>query len=151
MAINPNTAFTAGQILTADQQNRFPRGVMSYNTRTTSQTGVTTEVITITGSSFTAAAGRLYKVTYFEPDLYNGGTDDIILRIRKTNISGAIVQTAYFTNGTAIDRAGSLVAITTFSAGTANLVATIQCAQAAAAGRGTDYAAYLIVEDIGAE
>ena len=29
MAINPNTDFTAGAVLTAAQQNRFPRGVVA--------------------------------------------------------------------------------------------------------------------------
>jgi hypothetical protein len=66
MAINPNTDFVAGAILTADQQNRFPRGVMALATTTnTNQTGVTT-VVDITGMTvtFTAVANRNYKFTY---------------------------------------------------------------------------------------
>jgi hypothetical protein len=30
MAINPNTDFTTGQVLTSAEQNRFPRGVMAH-------------------------------------------------------------------------------------------------------------------------
>jgi hypothetical protein len=66
MAINPNTDFTVGQVATAGQMNRFPRGVMALATSTTgSQAGVTTAV-DITGMSvtFTAIASRNYKVSY---------------------------------------------------------------------------------------
>jgi hypothetical protein len=65
MAANPNTDFTAGQILTADQQNRFPRGVMGYALSTTNSAFSTT-VVDITGMSitFTAVANRLYEATF---------------------------------------------------------------------------------------
>ena len=66
MAINPNTDFTTGQVLTAAESNRFPRGVMALATTTnTNQAGVTTAV-DITGMTvtFTAVANRNYKFTY---------------------------------------------------------------------------------------
>ena len=64
MAANPNTNFTAGQVLTADQQNRFGRGVMNY-AQSTANSGFTT-ITDITGMSitFTAVANRLYKATF---------------------------------------------------------------------------------------
>jgi hypothetical protein len=63
MAINPNTDFTAGQVLTADQQNRFPRGVMGYASNNSLGQNVTT-IADITGLSvtFTAVTNRLYRV-----------------------------------------------------------------------------------------
>jgi len=42
MAINPNTDFTSGAVLTAAQQNRFPRGVMALATSSTSYVLTTT-------------------------------------------------------------------------------------------------------------
>ena len=66
MAVNPNTNFTAGQVLTADQQNRFPRGVMAYVINTTTNPTVTTTLADVTGMTvtFTAVANRLYRATF---------------------------------------------------------------------------------------
>ena len=64
MATTPNTDFTSGQILTAAQQNNFPRGVMGYFI-STANSAVTTTTADITGATatFTAVANRLYKAT----------------------------------------------------------------------------------------
>ena len=66
MAVSPNTAFTSGQILTAAQQNNFPRGVMGYVVSAAGNVTLTTSVADITGSTvtFTAEANRGYKVTF---------------------------------------------------------------------------------------
>lgn len=64
MAINPNTAFTAGAIFTADQANRFPRGVMAYTTRTTGFTATTTVQDLGVAVTWTAAASRSYKLSF---------------------------------------------------------------------------------------
>jgi hypothetical protein len=64
MAANPNTDFTAGQILTADQQNRFPRGVMGYAIGSANSSFTTTADITGMSITFTAVASRLYKATF---------------------------------------------------------------------------------------
>lgn len=67
---NPNTQFSSGAVYTADQANRFPRGIMGYATSTTSQNLTTTSTLS-TGMSvtFDAEVGRLYKVTYLEPEV----------------------------------------------------------------------------------
>jgi hypothetical protein len=64
MALNTN--FTAGQVLTAAQQNNFPRGVAGYVKRTAGSVSITTAKADITGATitFTAEAGRAYKVTF---------------------------------------------------------------------------------------
>jgi hypothetical protein len=63
---NPNTNFTAGAVLTAAQQNRLPRGVMAFVSRTTSVSALTTTVADITGMTvtFTAESTRLYRFTW---------------------------------------------------------------------------------------
>ena len=66
MAANPNTNFTAGQVLTADQANRWPRGVMNYASLTGGLAGFSGGAADVTGTSmtFTAVANRLYKATW---------------------------------------------------------------------------------------
>ena len=65
MAVSPNTNFTSGQILTAAQQNNFPRGVMGYVISTTSPT-VTTSTADVQNMTvtWTAVANRLYRATF---------------------------------------------------------------------------------------
>ena len=66
MAANPNTNFTAGSVYTADQANRFPRGVMGYVQNNTSNATVTGTEADVSGMTvtFTAEANRLYRVTF---------------------------------------------------------------------------------------
>jgi hypothetical protein len=65
MAISPNDAFVAGQVLTAQECNNFPFGVVGLVERTTGSLTVTTAVGDLTGMSisFTALANRLYKLS----------------------------------------------------------------------------------------
>jgi hypothetical protein len=149
MAINPNTDFTVSAVLTAAQQNRFPRGIMAYTTNTTANNSVTSEAVQITSASFTAVANRYYKITYFEPDPV-GGTGYFAFRIRQTNLAGTQLQIWYQQCGTGIDRHANGVWIGTFSAGTVTVVATAQ--QTAGTGilnRSAQSFAFLSVEDIG--
>jgi hypothetical protein len=66
MAVSPNTDFTSGQILTATQQNNFPRGVMQYVINTTTNPTVTTTKADVTGMTvtWTAVANRLYRLNF---------------------------------------------------------------------------------------
>lgn len=146
MAINPNTDFSSGAVLTAAQQNRFPRGVMSYTQNVTTNATVTTEATQITATVFTAVANRYYKVTYFEPDCF-GGTGYFTFKIKN---GATTLQTFYQVSGAGIDRHANGVYIGTFTAGSVTLTAT--AAQTAGTGtlsRGTTFFAFLLVEDIG--
>lgn len=66
MAVSPNVDFTAGQILTATQENNFPRGVMAYVINTTTNPTVSTTQADVTGMTvtWTAVTNRLYRVTF---------------------------------------------------------------------------------------
>lgn len=148
MAINPNVDFTVGAVLTAAQQNRFPRGVMSFTTATASDlTITTTEEVQITGGTFTAVANRYYRVTYYEPNLLQSGVHT--MRIRLTNLAGT-VQNQGLTSTSAGAEQGLCVAITTLPAGSQNFVATLQASTGTlnAVRTSTQYA-FLLVEDIG--
>ena len=153
MAISPNTDFTSGQILTATQQNQFPRGVMALTTVAISDNTITAEEVQITGASFTAVANRYYKVTYFEPDPNSvTATGFLAARIRSTNLAGTSRQISYTQLPTAGITNSSITSvwIGTLTAGTQNFVATLQSgAGTAAASRAADTFAFLLVEDIG--
>ena len=155
MAINPNTDFSSGAVLTAAQQNRFPRGIMALATSTTSDASVTTEEVELGAISFTAVASRYYKITYFEPDIgiSGAGAGAAVLRIRNgTTTAGTLLQLAYqWIPSSAVDTAGQCVWFGTFSATTQNIVATGQNSGSGTFtfNRGTGKAAWLVVEDIG--
>jgi hypothetical protein len=87
-----NTNFTSGQILTAAQQNNFPRGIMASVVSGSNQTVGNTEVVTLTTPAFTAVAGRLYRITYYEPWYRTSGAVEYQFRIRYTNTAGASLQ-----------------------------------------------------------
>jgi hypothetical protein len=146
MAISPNDDFTAGAVLTAEQQNRFPRGVMAFNTNTTTNAGVTGEATQITATAFTAVANRYYKITYFEPDCL-GGTGYFTFKIKK---GATVLQTFYQLSGAGVDRHANGVYIGTFSAGSVTITATAeQSAGTGTLGRGSSTIAFLSIEDIG--
>jgi hypothetical protein len=149
MAINPNTDFSSGAVLTAAQQNRFPRGVMAFGENITFNGSVTAEAVQIS-TSFTAVANRYYKITYFEPNCATG-TGYYTFRIRNgTTTAGTQLQAFYQQTGTGVDRHANGFVISLFSAGTVNLVATAsQSAGTGALGRGSTQRAFLLVEDIG--
>ena len=133
---------------------KAPRGIMTYASVTTSDTAITAEEVQITGSSFTAVTGRLYKVTYVDPDIYSvTATGFYGGRIRSTNISGTIRQEVYVQLPTSGITNAHICAvwIGTLTAGTHNFVATgFSGTATAGAGRSSTQPAFLIVEDIGA-
>lgn len=150
MAINPNTDFSSGAVLTADQQNRFPRGVMAYNTATATDATITVEEVQITSSAFTAVANRYYRIIYFEPAFGSTAGSTMTMRVRQTNITGTVLQTTNIYNNSFYQQNGMLIGFSTFSAGSVTLVATLQ--QAAGTGsavRSATSVAFLSVEDVG--
>ena len=154
MAINPNTDFSSGAILTAAQQNRFPRGVMARNEVTTSDLTITAEEIQITGSSFTAVANRYYRITYYEPQIGLPATGGVFVlaRIRLTNLAGTQLQQGIVQNApaTAINYSQPTIWVGTLTAGSTVIVGTLSCSSGtASATRSATIPAQLTVEDIG--
>jgi hypothetical protein len=154
MAINPNTDFTTGQVLTAAQQNRFPRGIVALGTVTSAGAITTTESIQITAPAFTAVANRYYKITYIEPQVQLGASTPgyYSFRIRLTNLAGA-VQALCEPEPVPTPSDGQIVImqyVTTFAAGSTVLVATAATNTSAASAYGAaTVRRQLIVEDIG--
>ena len=127
MAITPNTDFTSGQILTATQQNNFPRGLVQLATSSTAQNTISTEVLA-TGMSvtFTAVANRNYKVIYREGTLTkSAAAGNVDLRIRTTNLAGSIVAAGTFQMGASSNQTVEISYVKTFTAGSTTLVGTV--------------------------
>ena len=152
MAINPNTDFTALTVLTASQQNRFPRGVVAYAQTTTSDTTITAEEIQVTSTSFTAVANRYYRITYYEPQMAPASGSFAVAYIRKTNLAGTELERGLVQSPTGFALNDTLIVsvVTTFTAGSTVVVGTIAAGSGtAAATRGATFPAWICVEDIG--
>jgi len=149
MAISPNVDFVAGNILTAAQQNQFPRGVMGYAELTTN-TNNFTAITTTMSATFTAVANRYYRITYFEPFLLgNGGVTQVTLTIANTGLT--VLQAGVTYTATTVGISGLAVAVETFTAGsqTINARLTSSGGTNSTAGRGATAPGFLLIEDIG--
>jgi hypothetical protein len=157
MAINPNTTFVAGNILTAAQQNRLPFGVCA-NAEGTANYTLTTTLTIATGMSvtFLPIANRLYKITYQEPfaELPSAVGGNTNLQIRQTSAAGTQLQAARATSPAAsasvesftVIYVGTFAAVSTVIVGCANVNVTTGAPILA---RSATTVARLIVEDIG--
>ena len=151
---NPNTAFSSGAVYTADQANRFPRGIMAFVESTSFDTYGTTEAVKLTANSFTAEAGRYYKFTYFEPviQLPSGTSQYYEQRIRLTNASGA--QYAFgqqqSQSATQVSNTGMIETVAGLSAGTYTFVGTMKSSTGTPSLFRSGFKAFLLIEDIGA-
>lgn len=124
-----------------------PRGIVAYQTVTSGDTFALPEKVQIT-TTFTAVANRYYKITYFEPGFIVSGSTSI-MRIRQTNISGTILNgySAAVLSGERLPM--TVMAVSTFSAGSVTVVGTTQQATNGVTRSATSYG-FLMVEDIGA-
>jgi hypothetical protein len=158
MAINPNVEFIAGSILTADQQNRLPFGVCARASSTTSYT-LTTSVVIATGmtATFTAITGRLYRITYNEPQantttVVNGFTST---QIRQTNAAGTLLSSAILQVNVASTQINGNMQVFYVGSFTAGSVTVVGCATTSSTTgapvltRSATAPAQIVVEDIG--
>ena len=144
MAISPNTNFTTGQVLTSDQANRFPRGIMAYSTIST--TGLTTTMTDIGLSvTFTAVANRYYKYTFYAYASNSTSTGTMETLVTDTSNVTKEALNLYVVGGGNYTFQ-NLTYISTETAGSV----TRKIRAKVAAGTGTLYGPiYFFVEDIG--
>jgi hypothetical protein len=153
MAVTPNTTFIIGDVYTASQANRFPRGLMATpaTSITTDSTITTTEEIMLS-YTFTAVNGRMYLLTYVEPALNGTTAGTLIARIREDNVSGTTVNQIRFPISTTLQ--GNIVFTYVFTAaasGSKTIVATLTAgANTVTATRSSVLTAALWAVDIGA-
>jgi hypothetical protein len=149
MAINPNTNFSVSAVYTADQANRFPRGVMAYATKNSNTAMTTSQADVGLSVTFTAVANRYYKYTFFA--YANNSTSASTNNFFLTDSANSILSTVnvYVVGGGAYTTV-HFPTIRTETAGTVDR--KIRCSTQA--GTGTTYGdstnlMFLLVEDIG--
>lgn len=147
-----NTTFVSGAILTAAQMNNLPWGSAGYASSTTLNQNVTT-LTDITGLSvtFTAVAGRIYRVDGYVMMNSTEGTNPAVLSIR--NGATALQQSTLNLQIANTNYMAAASYVGTFTAGSV----TVKLSGARGAGSGTitaqstsTYPAQIIVTDIGA-
>ena len=147
MAISPNDTFTSGQVLTAQECNQFPFGVVAFGQATANDT-FTSEETEITASAFTAIANRYYRITYVEPILYAAQNGVLAMRIK----NGATeLQKTYVIANASYEGNGLSFVVKTFTAGSVTITATLAVIVGTngTAQRSATNPGQLIVEDIG--
>ena len=150
MAINPNTDFSAGAVLTAAQQNRFPRGIMALS-NLTANTSIPNAETTRTSVSFTAIANRYYRITWYEGLCTNANASVNNFYLRLDTTGGTIIGTANLYMVAGDNKPNILSVVTTFSAGTRTIYAraTENAATSTTLTASSTQPAFLLVEDIG--
>ena len=149
MAINPNTDFSSGAVLTAAQQNRFPRGVMALSTKTSNFNLTTTTADVGVSVTFTAVANRYYKYTAYAYAFDASAASTLNFNI--TDSSNVVTAEALSrTQGPTQYQEGIIMKVTTETAGTV----TRKLRAFLSAGTGILYGLaatpiFLLVEDIG--
>ena len=146
MAINPNTDFSSGAVLTATQQNRFPRGVMSY-VKQTSNVAFAAETTIITATAFTAVANRYYRIIFFQPALANTGVGYSVMRIKQGATILNSCNAPQYNAGTGY--VGQCEGIFTFAAGSVTITGTLVSTAAGTSSASATQFGFLSVEDIG--
>jgi len=150
MAVSPNTNFTSGQILTAQQANNWPRGVMGYYI-STGNSAISTVTTDVTGTSitFTAEANRLYRATFicdFTLNTANSITGFYIAD-SANNLLQSIADTVSTANGFS-----QVTLQLLFTASAGSVTRKVRCDTSAGSGsvRGTSGAVYMFsIEDMG--
>jgi len=144
----PNTNFVSGAVLTAAQQNNFPRGVMGYAEATVNYLNFNA-IGTVLTTTFTAVLNRYYRITYHEPQLFsNGAATNITMTIAN---GAAALQQSLTTGNTTYGVQGTAITVETFAAGSITINARLTNTGGinASAGRSATAPALLLVEDIG--
>ena len=158
MATTPNTTFTAGAILTAAQQNNFPRGLMTAVVTDTNPYTLTTSIAIATGMTvtWTAVANRIYRITYIEPECSTStvAASTTTLTLKITNAAGlTYANTTIQTPAAATLKAPMICqAFITPAAGSVTFVgcaSTSSTTGAPGLNRGAFSTAKIYVEDIG--
>lgn len=150
MAITPNTTFTAGAVLTADQMNRLPWGVMGKAEATANQASIGTGQTDVTNLSvtFTADSSRIYRTSVYAIVQQDTASGLVFVRLtdgsnnQKNQWMQTSVATGFYTCSMVTVESG-LSGSTTRKV-RANAQANTMSIQAAAT-----YPAVIVVEDIG--
>jgi hypothetical protein len=152
MAINPNTTFSAGAILTAAQMNRLPWGVVAFADKTADQTGIGAGPVDVTGLSvtWTAVSTRYYRVSVYLAPIRQRTAAGIVVPVITDGSNNVKTQANVslgidgFTSMVIADIETGLSGSTTRKLRIGTTAGTVEVL-AATAGEGN----YIVVEDLG--
>jgi hypothetical protein len=146
-----NTQFNVGDNFTALKANAYPRGCFSYAVNTAS-INLTTSPVLMMSITWTAESTRIYKITYFEPQILlptSPATVDMTIRV--DNAAGAQVAQSRISSPTTTTDLFCSVILT----GLSGLKTYAGCLVASSttgtpsATRGATQNALMFIEDIG--
>ena len=152
-----NDVFTVGQILTAAEMNKMPFGKCDWATSNADYTLTATLTIS-TGMSltWTADSTRLYRITYYEPQVRTSSVLSayVDLEIRNANATGTQLQQIFIQNPAAVQTTvpGMLVYIVGSLTGSTTMVGCALTSSTTGTPklvRSSTARAYMLVEDIG--
>ena len=129
----------------------MPWGQIAQVTATSTDNTITTEETQLT-LTFTAVAGRRYRITYWEPEVIcNTNNTYVLMRIRKDNSTGTLYQYGIIgTYNNAAYTQGHCIYVGDWTAGSLTLVGTLTAsAGTATAGRSSTEIARMWADDIG--
>ena len=152
-----NDVFTVGQILTASEMNKMPFGVCAYASAASNYTLTTTLAavpdITV---SWTADVTRLYKITYYEPQVKTSSVSSsyVALALYLGSAAGTELNTTLQTIGSAVQVTNGMTVM--YVGGFASGAKTVVGCALASSITGTPQLVhaggqepYIVVEDIG--
>jgi hypothetical protein len=150
MAINPNTDFSVGQVLTSTNANQWPRGIMALSI-ITSNVSIPNAETTYTSVTFTAVANRYYRISWFVGELDNANGHVTTFRFRETSTTGTILAQAVMFGVAGADLVLNMSSLNTFTAGSQTIFAraSTPAATSTVLRASATAPAYLMVEDVG--
>lgn len=148
MAVNPNTDFSSGAVYTADQANRFPRGVMALSIRNTAY-APTTAISDFASVTFTAVANRYYRYSCYTPGADSSAA--ILLTATLTDSAGTTVYNTFSQSirGAALLDTFSFMTVRTETAGSITRKIRMVTSAGNASMCSATSIGYLLVEDLG--
>jgi len=132
--------------------NALPRGVMAYVTSTATTAVTTTNTVYLTSPAFTAVAGRLYKISYYDGGIGPTGATGavlITLRINLTNTAGTQYGYGNFPSAGGGNNTSCFTSIITTLAAGSTVIVGAAAISTGSANRGGGITSWLAVEDIG--
>jgi len=152
MAVSPNDLFTSGQILTAQECNNYPFGVVAYSSYTGGNQGITTTVTDVTSATgtFTAIANRAYRVTFQAYGAKNVSTGSVAFTLTDSAGTTQYFQTQFYSITSVGINFGFTTLVTGLTAGSKTL--KVRCATDVTTGAifmSAGQPMSFIIEDIG--
>ena len=145
-----NTRFSVGDNFTTTNANAYPRGCFSYFENKTG-INLTTSAVLMSVINWTAESTRIYKITYFEPQILLPSSGNVDMTIRVTSAAGTQVALTRAAGGPTPTEMLCSVVLTGLSGAVtyAGCLLASSTAGTPSATRSATQSSLMLVEDIG--